>query len=135
MLRTMLISLLLLAPTIGVSETLTLSQKSITFQGVKKNYIIEVDIEDINALQKFDPAKDDPPLSIKQAVNLAITEFKKQFNYEPFGVASVTLQQFPTWNFKDRWYYSVNLFGKPGGSSGTDAAILFSGKVIFSKEL
>lgn len=135
MLRTVLISFLLLVPTFGICEPLTLSQRTITSQGVTKNFVIEVDTKDVEAQQKFDPVKDDLPLSIKQAVNLAISEFKKQFNYEPFGVASISLQQFPTWAFQDRYYYSVNLFGKPGESSGANAAVLFSGKVIFSKEL
>lgn len=133
--RTTLIALLLLVPTFGVCEPLTLSQKTITVQGVKKIFIIEVDTKDVEAQQKFDPVKDDPPLSIKQAVNLAITEFKKRFNSEPIGLASVTLRQFPSWDFNGRWYYSVNFFRKPGESSGTDAAVLFNGKVIFSKEL
>ncbi len=133
--RIALILLLLLAPTFGVSETLILSQKSITFNGNKKSFILEVDIKEVEAQLKFDPTKNDPPLSIKQAVKLAITEFRKQFKHDQFGVASIELRHFPSWDFRDRWYYSVNLFVKPEGNSGTEAAVLFSGKVFFPKEL
>ena len=130
MLKTFIIITSLAIPINAFAEMLVVEKRSSSSNGVTKNYILEVNVKDIKATPKFNPVKDALPISIKQAIKLATSAYKTKFNTEPWGVASVSLEHFPSYEYRNHWYFKVDFFGKPS----LKAAVLFNENVIFPRE-
>lgn len=108
-----------------------LEKRSYTYNGVTTNFILEVDVADIEETIKLDPAKDKLPLSMQKAIKLATSAYKEEFGKQPRGVASVTLTHFSSWDYDDRWYFLVDLTGNPS----VQAAVLFNEKVVLPRKI
>ena len=67
MLRIFIIIPVLLIPLKSIAETLVLEKRSYTYNGVTTNFVLEVDVADIEETTKLDPAKDKLPLSMQKA--------------------------------------------------------------------
>ena len=131
MLRIMLIVWALGLPINVLAEVLVIEKRSHTINGVTTNYVLEVNIEDIKNTPKLDPANDSLPISMKRAIELATVAYASKYDSEPRGVASVSLNHFPSWDYRDRWHFKVDIVGNPN----IGAVVLFSGKVVFPREL
>jgi len=131
MLRIFIIILVLLIPVKSIAETLVLEKRTYTYNGVTTNFVLEVDVADIEETTKLDPAKDKLPLSMQKAIKLAASAYRKEYGKEPRGVASVTLTHFSSWDYNDRWYFLVDLTGNPS----VHAAVLFNEKVVLPRKI
>ncbi|UCH38618.1 MAG: hypothetical protein JSU67_10600 [Gammaproteobacteria bacterium] len=131
MFRIFIIIPVLLVAMKSIAETLVLEKRSYTYNGVTTNFVLEVDVADIEKTTKLDPAKDKLPLSMQKAIKLATSAYKKEYGQEPRGVASITLTRFSSWDYDDRWYFLVNLTGNPG----VQAAVLLNEKVILPRKI
>jgi len=127
MLRNFALSLIALLSVEAFAEVLTIEKRSHTIDGVTSHYVLEVDVEDIIMTPKLDPAIDELPMSISKAINLAMSKYKENYKSEPWGIASVSLNHFPSWDYKDRWYFKVVIMGNPHVS----VVVLFNEKVVF----
>ena len=127
MLRILALSLIALLSAEASAEVLTIEKRSHTIDGVTSHYHLEVEIEDIKMSPKLDPAKDELPVSISKAINLAMSKYKENYKSEPWGIASVSLNHFSSRDYKDRWYLKVVIMGKPHVS----VVVLFNEKVVF----
>lgn len=131
MLRIFILIPVLLVPLKSIAETLVLEKRSYTYNGVTTNFVLEVDVADIEGTAKLYPAKEKLPLSMQEAIKLATSAYEDEYGKEPQGVASVTLTQFSSWDYNDRWYFLVNLSGNPG----VKAAVLLNKKVVLPREI
>jgi len=131
MLRIFIIVPVLLIPLKSIAETLVLEKRSYTYNGVTTNFVLEVDVTDIEETLKLDPVKDKLPLSMQKAIQLATSAYKEEYGKEPLGVASVTLTHFSSWDYNDRWYFLVDLNGNPS----VQAAVLFNEKVVLPRKI
>lgn len=131
MIRVFIIVTVLLIPTKSIAETLELEKRSYTYNGVTTNFVLEVDVADIEKTAKFDPTIDKFPLSMQKAIKLATSAYKVEYGKESRGVASVTLTRFSGWDYNDRWYFLVDLTGNPS----VRAAVLFNEKVVLPRKI
>ena len=127
MLRILTLSLIALFSVEAFAEALTIEKRSHTIDGVTSHYLLEVDVEDIKMSPKLDPAKDELPMSISKAINLAMSKYQENYKSEPWGIASVSLNHFPTLDYKDRWYFKVVIMGRPH----VGVVVLLNEKVVF----
>jgi len=117
-------------PIKSFAEMLVLEERSSSSDGVTKNYILEVNIKDIKTTPKLNPAIDVLPISMKRAIKLATSAYKSKFSTKPWGIASVSLNHFPSYDYRNHWYFKVDFFGKPS----VTAAVLLNEKIIFPRE-
>ena len=130
MLKIFIIISSLVIPISSYAEMLVIEKRSSSSNGITKNYILEVNVKDIKATSELNPAKDDLPISMKKAIKLATSAYKSKYNAEPWGIASVSLEHFPSYDYRKHWYFKIDLFGKPS----LKVAVLFNEKVIFPRE-
>jgi len=126
MLRIIALSLIALLSAEAFAEVLTIEKRSHTIDGVTNHYLLEVDVEYIKMSPKLDPAIDELPMSVSKAINLAISKYKESYKSEPWGIGSVSLNHFPSRDYKDRWYFKVVIMGKPH----VGVVVLFNEKVV-----
>ncbi len=130
MLRIFAFTLFTLLSCEAVAEMLTIETRSHTVNGVTSKYVLEVNVEDVKLTPILDPAKDELPVSIEKAIELALKKYTETYESEPRGIASVSLNDFPTWDYKDRWHYKVEIIGDPHVS----VVVLFNEKVILPRK-
>ncbi len=112
------------------AEVLTIENRSHTVDGVTSSFVLEVDVEDVKSAPKINPAEDELPLSLKRAIDVALERYRENYKSDPQGIASVSLTSFPTWDYKNRWYYKVEIIGNPQVS----VVVLFNEKVVFPRK-
>lgn len=91
----------------------------------------------LRALPAFDPARDEPPLSLHQATALALAHARQRYPGDAFVVTEVNLQRFaqgttpyPETTARD-WVYLVNL--EYNGKGWTQIVpVLLDGTVVIS---
>ncbi len=79
---------------------------------------------------RLDPARDELPMSMSRAIKLALTRYQETYQADPRGIASVSLNHFPGWDYSDRWHFRVDIAGNPQVS----VVVLFNEKVVFPKK-
>ena len=102
---------------------------SCTVNGEKRSYVLEVDVADIEMVPKIDPTKDKVPMSVNEAIKIALSAYKEKYKSEPWGISSVSFNHFPIRDYKDRWHYKVEIFGKPNAN----VVVLLNEKVVFPR--
>jgi hypothetical protein len=115
----------------SMAEMLVLAKSSHTYNGVTRKFILEVDTAEIEKTPKFDPAKDELPLSMQKAIKLATSSYKENYGKEPRGIASVSLNHFPGWDYNDRWHFTIDIVGNPN----IQVIVLFNEKVVLPREI
>ena len=129
MLRNLLLIFTVLLPAYSFAEMVVVEKGSYTINGVKKDYVLEVDVADIDMASKIDPTKDKLPMSINEAINIALSAYKEKYKSEPWGISSVSFNHFPSRDHKDHWHFKVNIFGDPNANM----VVLLNEKVVFPR--
>ena len=129
MLRNLLLLLATLLPLYAFAEMVAIEKGTYKINGVTSHYVLEVDEADIKMMPKIDPIKDELSMSINKAINIALSAYKEKYEPEPWGLASVSLNHFPSRDYKDRWYYKVDIFGNPNAN----VVVLLNEKVVFPR--
>ena len=70
-------------------------------------------------------------MSMMHAIALALSAYKTEYKSEPEGIASVSLNYFHRWDYRDRWHFKVDILGNPNAN----VVVLFSEKVVFPRKL
>ncbi len=115
----------------SMAEMLLLAKSSHTYNGVTRKFVLEVDTEEIVKTPKLDPANDELPLSMRKAIKLATSGYKEKYGKEPRGIASVSLNHFPSLDYNDWWHFTVDIVGNPS----IQAVVLFNEKVVLPREI
>jgi hypothetical protein len=104
-----------------------------TADGVTHIQKLALELTDLEASPKFDPSKDVVPLSIKEAINLATTLYIKQTQRKEFSLGNISLNRFPHYKYRDKWFYQIEIIGNPfKGEPSVLLAVLLTGKVVMS---
>ncbi|USH01087.1 hypothetical protein K6Q96_09045 [Grimontia kaedaensis] len=123
------IFLFAMIPLSALCKTVPLLESSVTENGTTRTYILEAPATIVSQSPVFDIFKDSPPVSISQAAQWSIEVYSDYFGEEAWGIDSITLDNIPSREYRDRWFYKVNV----RGSKYFAVAVLMDGSVFVSK--
>ena len=127
--------LLTLSFTASSEEVEIETRSHTTADGVTHIQKLALELTDLEDSPKFDPSKEIVPISIKEAINLATTLYTKQTQKDKFALGNISLNRFPHYKYRDKWFYQIEIIGNPfKGEPSVLLAVLLTGKVVISVE-